>query len=828
MLKKANKAMKNINPGQQKEVIDMLGQCQDAALEMGNYLETKGEAGERLVEILEEYCESLYQQSVSLNSAKQCRSLSKKIEHQLTTVENGIRQDFIREKKEVVFLPYKASMWDSLESIWMAADADENCNAYVVPIPYFDRNSDGSLGEMHYEGELYPDYVPITSWEEYDIGAQEPDVVYIHNPYDGSNHVTSVHPAYYSENLREYTDKLVYVPYYATSGGMSEAQSLLPAYLNADYIVTQAPKYRSYFDTSIPDKKFLPFGSPKFDQVIRKCQNPPEPPEEWKQKMDGKKVYFYNTSINGMLGDTVSFLKKMEYVFNCFKGREDACLLWRPHPLLESTFESMRADYKPIYDRLKSYFIENNLGIYDTTPDMTDTIALCDAYIGDAGTSVTSLFGIAGKPLFILNNRIHSEPSEDDWRGEIVTWFNPIEENRWMITQGNKLYYSKDNDYNYRYYCDLLEYSQGAYYSTVLEAEGKVYVCPSSAQDILIIGDQGVEKRVPLERRTERSWAFYAALKYEHYILLIPSNYPAIVRYDTRNGKITYFAEHLEVFQQKVQGQLRVGGACIHKGDLFIASPTDSRVYSLHIDNGKVEILSNGASHTCGCSGLISHGDDLWFLPYTGKTITKWNPENGEKTEYSDMPGRVVCKHPIHKYECEDLPFSYMDFDGDDIYFSPGWGNMYVKLNCKTGKTEKWIPPFEVSSSENEYYFTTNQGYFLHNQGAGREHCLYSVLDRKMYQVHLENDTCEEISISFDIEELKMHESGFGEIDEWLQYGCIENAFNSLSDFLNEDITGGKFDREAQIQAYEVIAANHDGNCGQKVHEFVMEKIRKE
>ena len=25
---------------------------------------------------------------------------------------------------EAVFLPYKASMWDSLESIWMAADKD--------------------------------------------------------------------------------------------------------------------------------------------------------------------------------------------------------------------------------------------------------------------------------------------------------------------------------------------------------------------------------------------------------------------------------------------------------------------------------------------------------------------------------------------------------------------------------------------------------------------------------------------------------------------------------------------------------------------------------
>ena len=54
----------------------------------------------------------------------------------------------------------------------------------------------------------------------------------------------------------------------------------------------------------------------------------------------------------------------------------------------------MRKELRPVYDKLKRYFIESNMGIYDNTPDITDTIALCDGYIGDAGTSVTSLFGL--------------------------------------------------------------------------------------------------------------------------------------------------------------------------------------------------------------------------------------------------------------------------------------------------------------------------------------------------------------------------------------------------------------------------------------------------
>ena len=107
-----------------------------------------------------------------------------------------------------------------------------------------------------------------------------------------------------------------------------------------------------------------------------------------------------------MLGDTEAFLKKMDYVFRCFRGREDACLLWRPHPLLESSFCSMRPMYKPLYDALRDAFVNENTGIYDDTPDIDMAIAYSDAYIGDAGTSVTSLFGVAGKPLFIFNNYI--------------------------------------------------------------------------------------------------------------------------------------------------------------------------------------------------------------------------------------------------------------------------------------------------------------------------------------------------------------------------------------------------------------------------------------
>ena len=46
-------------------------------------------------------------------------------------------------RREVVFLPYKASMWDSLESVWKRYEDDPLVDAYVIPIPYYDKNPDG-------------------------------------------------------------------------------------------------------------------------------------------------------------------------------------------------------------------------------------------------------------------------------------------------------------------------------------------------------------------------------------------------------------------------------------------------------------------------------------------------------------------------------------------------------------------------------------------------------------------------------------------------------------------------------------------------------------
>lgn len=816
---------KAIDSGRKEDAIGLLQQCQEGAIQLGEFIESIEGEGTNSARLLEKYCEIVFGIYEEINQGKflNIHKVYKNLQKQRLHIENSIKDD-IPERKEIVFLPYKASMWDSLESIWMAANEDENCDAYVVPIPYYDKNPDGTLGQIHYEGLEFPEDVPILWYEDYNLAGHKPDVIYIHNPYDGYNFVTSVDPRFYSKQLKQYTDCLVYVPYYTTSGGMGEAQSLCSAYLYADYIIMQAEKYRGFFDSRIPTEKFVALGSPKFDKIIRMCNEPKKIPDNWKEQMEEKRVYFYNTSITGMLADTENFLKKMEYVFDHFRDREDVCILWRPHPLLESTFSSMKKEYLPEYERIKADYIDNRIGIYDDTPDMNQTIPLCDAYIGDSGSSVTSIFGMVGKPVFILNNRIQTKPEADDWKGSIIKEFSRHRNAKWMVTQGNKLYYTPKEDYKYEYYCNLSEYGGGNYYGPVYEVEGKIIVCPLNAQDILVIQNKQIVRKISLKKYLVKPGAFREALKIKNKIYLIPYFYPAIVVLDIEEEIVDYIEGYEDFYIQMVQGEWRVGGCCVWKENLLIASPTDNRILILDGNTQKTDIFEINTNRESNALALFADEEYIWSLPYSGMTIVCWNPKNGEVKEYKDFPKDFYCKNKPWNEVCMEKPFGSVVFDQEYIYLAPCWGNQFIRLNKKSGTTEKWIPPFPLLEKEkNGYFFNHFKGTFICKKDALGEdiYTYFSVYDCRMFDVNMRTKEYREIEINFKAEELVQNESGFSEISEWQQYICEETAINSLEDLLNETIKGNLHDKEKQIAAYGKVAANNDGTCGKKIHRFV-------
>lgn len=826
---------------EQKDVsaaVRLLEDCQNGAISLGTLIEKAEEEGHPTVTLLEEYCELVYSLHEELVDGREtsANKIYKPLRQKLIKVFNSLKHD-VKIRLVAVFLPYKASMWDSMESVWQAAEAEPDCDAYVIPIPYFDKNPDGSLGQAYYEANDYPDYVPITKYDEFDFELHRPDMVYIHNPYDNINFVTSVHPFFYSDNIKKFTECLIYIPYYSTSGGMNGAQAWCPAYVHADYIVIQAEKFKEYFDKSIPDEKFLVFGSPKFDSVIHKCQNPPEPPEAWREKMRGRKVYFYNTSISGMLGNTKAFLKKMKYVFDMFQGREDVCLLWRPHPLLSSTFDSMRKEYKPVYEALMTWFLESNIGILDETPDIEASIALSDVYIGDAATSVPSLFGAAGKPLFILNNDLHALPGEDDWRGERINLqFDAWGDDRYQVTNNNQLWFSEKNNYHYKFYMDLeTGYSGGRYYMQAIENKGKIYVIPYNAQNMLIIENKKI-KKIEFMKHNIPGPAFLGCWCDDgrRYLFLFPNKYPLMIRYHLDTGKIDYIDGVQQFYVRMIENEWKTGGISVYKNGLLFASPEDRQVLFMDMDTLEKRVHCVKSENNVGIQSIAWNGhDELWLIPVKGMIISCWNPKTGDVKEYNGIaPEQYKVRRWPFEYECDEHPFGgiffFKDKNNKETIISPNWGNMYLSFDEETGKMEEWkLPMGSANRGKNEYFPTGGMGGFVITwQQLGKPDCrIWYAPERKLYDMNVFTKEYKEVEIEFDYEDLLAHEPGFMEESEWMQYCLMENVFNSLKDLLDDKITGNPFDREKQLKAFEKINANTDGTCGKNIYEFVKGKI---
>ena len=397
-----------------------LTDCQDAAISIGEAIEQLAGDGTDAVHFLEQYCEKVYQTSLHLGDFP-AQKIYKLLEGALIRAENEIRHMPVR--KTAVFLPYKASMWDSLESVWKAACDDEEWESVVIPIPYYNRNTDDSLGEMQYEGAEFPEEVPVTDWQQYSLEKEHPDIIFIHNPYDQFNIVTTVHPLFYASRIKDYTEKLVYIPYFVHQNDIvAEHYCVLPGTIYADVVILQSEKVREqylrYYEAALPElvekqgreaieKKFQALGSPKFD-VSADSQN--DIPEEWREFLgQGKKVIFFNTHLRGLMqGQSEQFLRKLEWVFNFFQKQEDVVLLWRPHPLMVETARAMNSEAVEPYLKLVDRYRRQKIGIYDDSRELHRAIDLSDAYYG-SGSSVVELFRQQGKPVMLMSEQIRED-----------------------------------------------------------------------------------------------------------------------------------------------------------------------------------------------------------------------------------------------------------------------------------------------------------------------------------------------------------------------------------------------------------------------------------
>ena len=828
-----------------EEIAELCDAAQQGAIRIGESLEQEDAVRfEGAVHGLEHYCELLYRLASGDEISETDIAEAEEIIDRTGKVISSIHC-----RLKVVFFPYKAEMWDSLESFYLAAREDPECDAYLVPIPYYEFDKNGGKPKVNYDIDRFPASENPIPFNQFDHTDGSIDIAYIHNPYDDHNLVTSVHPAYYSKELKKYVDKLVYTPYFVTAGFVSDDQLSLPVYDNVDYVVLQSEyskrscKGVNYYD------KILPFGSSKIDMIIKKCTEGVEVPEEWKAVIGGKRTLMLNTSINDLLNSNEATLSKLEYFFDLISKDDRLAVIWRPHPLLESTFKSMRPEMLERYEKIKKRFIDDKIGVFDTTPDISDTVAIADGYIGSGASSVINLFGAAGKPAFLFNNTLRDPVTKDDRR----------------VIQGTIEYcrgrlYIHPNSINAIFSLPIDELQSPLKYEGSIpdapnwtnalpgpiEVGGKLYFSPFFAEDAVRYDPvmKTVETLGAVGRQYDvRFNSMGTQWPRRKTIFFLPGNTKyLIMEYLPDKDEWLYHQECIAELHKGLEKPSFVGmltGGTSWDQKIYYSTAVCNRILMLEQGNGKYEIIHLGRPELSYELPLTIKGaskEGLWLgmMGSSDIRLAPWDSLGDESSwRVYHMPEDFEFVHD--DYGDVVGAFGGIIENGNDMIIFPHRSPHMIRLNKETGEIRYIFEDIFRETDKN------GLGYELKRSSVICTACVVGGLERwaiqrtrdlHMFLIDLRNESYEEFvpEIPEDIfDKLVPKDGGFFKGDVFDYFRMSESRLFPLENFLDNFADNGYESVKAQQkEALATLASNLDGTCGVKTHEYLKNVILNE
>lgn len=584
-----------------------------------------------------------------------------------------------KDKYKILFLPYKASMWDALYSIYKVAVADPRCQVTVVSVPYYQEKKGQQEGELICEQGLYPSDVHDISYKEYSL-EERPDMIFIHNPYDATNKVTRVLEKYHSSELIKYTAHLVYIPYFVTKAGemIEEHFCQLPAVFRSWRVIVQSEKVRKIYLKYQPEKKIVALGSPKFDMVKSICEgNNLQIPDKWRSKIEGKKVFLYNTHLRKILDGTV--LEELQYVVDTMRNYHGAVLLWRPHPLSLVTAQSVNEQFAEEYQNFVDHIRQMEHVIYDETPEIDRAIALCDAYLGDTQSSVVQLYGITGKPIYDMENW----KKDGDFCSNCIQtlgaevsgtriWMTSMEDNSLfcMDTESGKLNrvakFSKEKNT-----------VQNLYVRSVMD-ENCIYFIPSLADNIGVFDKRSIEiSYISLPERTKNE---YAPVLAENYLWLLPMFFElTMYRIDLKTKQVVPMASAYkrDLIQFRQFGKIPLFSEAKVIGNKMYQVCMVMPVISIYDSEKDTFDYREVPVETSGFVAISYDGEDFWILPKEKGTLIKWDAK-------ADAFSWLLYPEE-QQAASEQLPFSDIVCDGETLWLIPFGAKVCIKIELLKG-----------------------------------------------------------------------------------------------------------------------------------------------
>ena len=410
-----------------EDIITYLSELQNNIVSFGTLTESiKGEDC-NTVKLLEQYLEVIYKVAKYAQKFDESINYEESAENKYAECDEEVKDTFasiseaidseIVNRRSVLFLPVKAKHFSSMRMAYEMETATPDTDVYVMPLPYYYKEYDGSFkDEMHIDTEEFiKANIPVTDYSRFDLSLLCPEKIYINSAYDEYNMAVSVDTRFYARNVKKYTEKLIYIPYFKL---MEFDRANYPCWYNmqyyctvpgvvmADKVYVQSENTRKAYIDKLNewtgDEKYTDIWEQKIDVYNESCE---EDSEDELRDAGSKKtiVWFVSAGSLAEFGDR--YIEKAYRNLDVFALSKDKLkVLLISEPFLDEMIKNYSDE---LYKKWTGFIDEfNRLGIGEVVSQgeekSVEALLKANAYYGDP-SYICKDFILMKKPVMLQN-----------------------------------------------------------------------------------------------------------------------------------------------------------------------------------------------------------------------------------------------------------------------------------------------------------------------------------------------------------------------------------------------------------------------------------------